>query len=372
MAKYSKLGFLIPFTFVFQVTFAHAHQCEDELLLLSSRTTAKAADDLSSESLVQWLRKKAIDKTLDVIAIVKGLPRYLKLNEELRTSGRYLKYRNFGEMGLAEMGISVRFNGMNAEALNTGRPLVIVANHHLGIADGLALQHLVGRSRPDSRSLLFLARWIEKLLPHAVFGDEHKWGTAIPVEINKPKETDSFFETKMAEVKAFNSSWNRKSSRVLKAGGALIIFPAGHVASINNDGGNYPENVYDAPGSWQDGFLNLVRLGKADIVFAKVDSVNSEAFYRNRKRFGGGDKERVIWFFSEALAKKDKAIDIYLSKPMSVEEVYQRLSQNLGLSVESLVAEPSLATELMRKFTYQIPELFPQELDSIDSPQKMR
>ena len=159
--------------------------------------------------------------------------------------------------------------------------------------------------------------------------------------------------------------------RVLRLGGALIIFPAGHVASIE-DGGNYPESVYDAKNSWQDGFLNLARLGKAEIVFAHVDSVNSEAFYRKRKRFGGGDKERVIWFFSEALAKRDQTINVSLSDPMGIDAIYDHLSAAFGHSKEALAADPALTSELMRQFTYRISEFFPQTLDTKVSPQKAK
>jgi putative hemolysin len=318
---------------------------------------------------IEWLRKQIVNKTLEVMAALKGLPKYLKQNEDLKQSGRYLEYANFGEMGLAEIGISVRYNRTNLATLNTGRPLIIVANHHLGIADGLTLQYLAGRSRPEKPSLLFLARWIEKLLPHAVYGDEHGWGTAIPVEINMPKESDPDYESKLAEVKAFNGKWGRNSTRALRDGGALIVFPAGHVAAIN-EGTSFPESVYDSPDSWQDGFLNLARLGKADIVFANVDAVNSEDFYRNRKRFGGGDKERVIWFFSEALAKKGKAIDVYFSKPMSLEAIYEALALKHGHSIDALKADSKLTTELMRQFTYEIPKAIPQELDTVDVPEK--
>lgn len=373
MPRTLKLSFFIYLILISHVVLAHDETgpCETDLTEVKSAADAKAAVGLSSESLVQWLKRKAIDKTLDAMAIYKGLPKYLKRNDELRTSGLYRDYRNFGELGLAEMGISVRFNQKNVVALNTGRPLIIIANHHLGIADGLALQYVAGLSREHSPSLLFLARWIEKLLPYAVFGDEHKWGTAIPVEINTPKESDPLYESKMAQVKAFNSKWNRASFRVLKNGGALIIFPAGHVASINSDSGNYPASVYDAADSWQDGFLNLARLGKADIVFAHVDSVNSEAFYRNRKRFGGGDKERVIWFFSEALRKRGQNIDIRLSNPMSLDNIYSALAEIFGHSKEELSADSALTTELMRQFTYKLAELYPQTLDTKASPRSL-
>lgn len=339
---------------------AHADLEFCRRLLVGPRVTASIAR----------LKNAVVNTRLDLMARRKGLPEYLGLIEELKTSGRYRDdYANFGEMGLAEMGISVRYNQARLDGLNTGRPLIIVANHHLGIADGLALQHMAGKSRTDGPSLLFLARWIEKLLPHAVYGDEHGWGTAVPVEINLPKKSDPEFERKMAEVKTFNTSWSRTSLRVLKKGGALIVFPAGHVASMNADG-EYPVNVYDEPDSWQDGFLNLARLGRADVVFAYVDSVNSEAFYRDRKRFGGGDKERVIWFSGEALAKKGEAVDVYLSKPMGLAEVYDSLSERYGLSRAFLEREPRFAAELMRRSTYSIRDWDPQPLDVTDSPRK--
>lgn len=359
MRRIVKAVISVQMILALQVSPAHAGSDPCQRLLATPKSSAP----------VEWLRKKIVDKTLDVMAALKGLPKYLKHNEELKQSGRYLEYANFGEMGLAEIGISVRYNQTNLAALNTGRPLIVVANHHLGITDGLTLQHLVSHARPKSPALLFLARWIEKLLPHAVYGDEHGWGTAVPVEINMPKESDPNFEAKMSEAKAFNSLWGRTSARVLRTGGALIIFPAGHVAAIN-EGRPFPSSVYDAPESWQDGFLNLARMGKADLVFANVDAVNSEDFYRNRKRFGGGDKERVIWFFSEALAKKDKTIDVYFSRPMSLEVTYEVLARKHGYSVEALEAAPHLTAELMRQFTYEIPKSLPQELDAQDSPQR--
>ncbi len=350
-----------------------------QILLVSPLAPAKPSEGYCQRLLevtktgaaVAWVKKQFINRTLDVMAAMKGLPKYLKLIKEIEATGRYVDdYDNFGVMGLAEMGISIRFNQAQLQALDTGKPLIIVANHHLGIADGLALQYLSSRARRDTPSLLFLARWIEKILPFAVYGDQKNWGTAVPVEINLPKEGDPEYEAKLSAVKNFNKSWSRQSLKVLKAGGALIIFPAGHVASIDDSAGPYPASVFDSPGSWQEGYLNLARLGKAEIVFAHVDSVNSEAFYRKRKRFGGGDRERVIWFFSEALAKRNKSIDVYLSKPMSLETIYEELSQKYGVPRENLEADSQLSAELMRRYTYEVSKWVPQSLDTQDLPRK--
>lgn len=316
------------------------------------------------------LPNKVVKSILHTMAYFKGLPRYFKKIEHLRQSGDYLKYTNFGEMGLAEIGISLRYNQAKFEGLNTGRPLIIIGNHHLGIADGLALQHLMGQARLETPSLLFLARWIEKLLPHAVFGDEHGWGTAVPIDINTPKSSDPDHNAKTLEINKFNSSWSRVSLKALKNGGALIVFPAGHVASINSGDEVFPDNVYDAPNSWQEGFLNLARVAKADIVFANLMTVNSQAFYKKRKRFGGGDLERVIWFFSEALAKKGQVIDIELSEPLGLSETYERLSEAFNYSKETLLSDHALTAELMRQYTYNLSLFSPQTLDTLDSPQK--
>ncbi|MCJ8276465.1 MAG: hypothetical protein MJK18_06465 [Bdellovibrionales bacterium] len=62
-------------------------------------------------AIIRKLRAVAIDKTLDIMGFMKGLPRYLNKIKSLKDSGRYLQYKNFGEMGLAELGISVRVNG---------------------------------------------------------------------------------------------------------------------------------------------------------------------------------------------------------------------------------------------------------------------
>lgn len=130
----------------------------------------------------------------------------------------------------------------------------------------------------------------------------------------------------MQAVKAFNSSWTRTSIKTLKNNGALIIFPAGHVAAINDSEDHHPSNVFDSEGSWQDGFLKLARLGKADIVFANVD------------------------------------------RPMSLDEIYTVFAEKYGHSRETLEADTNLTAELMRRFTYEAQEVKSHDLDTKDRP----
>ena len=99
--------------------------------------------------------------------------------------------------------------------------------------------------------------------------------------------------------------------------------------------------------------------------------MNNKSFYEKRKRFGGRDKERVIWFFSEAIAKKGKAIDVFLSEPMSLETIYDSLSKKYNYSESELRDKPDLTVELMRQYTHGLPMLYPQELDAKASPSKI-
>lgn len=335
--------------------------------LVVFHATTAGADRSSCSRLLWWrvvstpvarVKALAVSGILAGMAWRRGLFKYRKQIKEIEKSDYDRAYTNFGHMGLAELGISVRYNGERFAALNTGRPLIIVANHHLGIADGLAMQYITSRARPSAPSLLFLARWIEKLLPFAVVGDARGWGTALPIEINKLATTDP-------EANHFNAESRKKALANLRSAGAVIAFPAGHVAPLVK-GTAYPGGVMDD--SWQEGFLLIARRSKAQIVFANVDAVNSEAFYRNRKRFGGGDQERVFWFLSEAVAKRGQTIDVHLSRPMDLDEVYGMLADKYGDSIGLLKADHKSTAERMRQWVYAMVEDGAPALDTVEKP----
>lgn len=347
-------------------SYASVPNCVD---VISPRVSVSAEPSYNS-GLYKDLRKKINDMLLNTLAFAKGIPKYAKQIEALRLSGRFREYKNFAEMGLAEIGIGVRYSQSQYSKLNNKRPLIVVANHPLGVADGLALHYLIANARADRSSLIYLARWVEKLFPNAIFEDNDGWGTAVPVEINLPHPGDPHRDSKIADINYFNMRSSRVAIRVLRMGGSIVIFPAGHVASMEKDSRGYPHNVYDSPNSWNEGVLNLARMGEADLLFAHIDAVNSESFYKNRKRFGGGDKERVIWFLSETLAMSGKSLDVRLSDPMNLETMYETLSGEYGYEVGHLKNDLKLTAELMRRFTYKVAENYPQKLDTEKFPIK--
>ncbi len=90
-------------------------------------------------------------------------------------------------------------------------PLVIIANHPLGGAEGIILTNLLGQIRPDLRVLTNRILRIIPELEDIFFG----------VEVLKGKSTHK------------NLSGVRQATQHVKSGGALLVFPAGQVSRLN-------------------------------------------------------------------------------------------------------------------------------------------
>jgi len=116
----------------------------------------------------------------------------------------------FFRQGLDVMGIDLLTPREQIERIPSSGPVIVVANHPHGLVDGLVLAELVGRVRTDykilTRSLLTGVREIEEFM--------------LPVAF--PHEEDSVRK---------NIEMRKLSMDHLKAGGTIILFPAGSVAA---------------------------------------------------------------------------------------------------------------------------------------------
>jgi len=116
----------------------------------------------------------------------------------------------FFTQALDFMGIQITTTRENVDNIPATGPLIVVANHPHGMVDGMVMAELVGRKREDflilTRSLISGIKEISKFM--------------LPVPF--PHEQDALQE---------GLNMRRKAMAHLKAGGVIILFPAGEVAA---------------------------------------------------------------------------------------------------------------------------------------------
>ncbi|MEO7916298.1 MAG: lysophospholipid acyltransferase family protein, partial [Dokdonella sp.] len=185
-------------------------------------------------------------------------------------------------------------------------PLLVVANHPLGIQDALTLLQWLGTIRRDVR----------------VLGND--WLAAVPAINNLVLPVDVFGNGA--------ASRSRSIYRALQNGEALIVFPAGEVSRWKKG------SIRD--GEWSDGFARLAFSSRAAVLPVHIQARNSAMFY---------------------------AISM-LSKPLSTallpREGTAKRSRQIGICTHAMISADELerrsngssrrATELVRDHVYAL------------------
>lgn len=194
------------------------------------------------------LARLALSAAAPIVERVLGLSTLGRLYRD--ATGATL-VEDFPERALVQLGVTWRADGPGAGAIPANGPLVIVANHPFGAADGLILLALARQVRPDVR-----------LLGNYVLG-------RIPELRPLLLEVDPFARP---GSHAMNARMVRRAVDWTKRGGALIVFPAGEVASVAAAGGR----LIDAP--WRHGMARIVAQSEAAVVPVCFDGRNSRLF----------------------------------------------------------------------------------------------
>ena len=116
----------------------------------------------------------------------------------------------FFDAAIRRLELTISYDKAKLEAWPKTGPLVVVCNHPYGVLDGLVSCHIVAKARPDFR-----------ILTNAVlYRAEEIRSFILPIDFNETKEALETNLRSRAEAKAH-----------LKAGGCLVIFPAGAVST---------------------------------------------------------------------------------------------------------------------------------------------
>jgi len=211
----------------------------------------------------------------------------------------------FVERGLEMLGVDSRLRPRDLDHIPTEGPLIVVANHPLGMLDALALLKMVGSVRRDVRILgndvlTMMPGLAPLLLPVDVFGK----GSA----------------SRLREV-----------YRALEDGQALVLFPAGEVSRMG------PSGVRD--GGWSAGFARLAMRSGAAVLPVHIAARNSATFYGLSML---AKPLATAMLPREALLPR-RRIGLRVGRPVDVEELKQRCD-----------GDPRAAARLMRRHVYRL------------------
>jgi putative hemolysin len=213
---------------------------------------------------------------------------------------------DFVDSVLNILGTSHYVNPREREHIPAEGPLLVVANHPLGMQDAIALLQMIGSVRRDVRILgndwLAMVPQLGKLLlPVDVFGK----GAA---------------------------SRLRGIYRALANGEVLIVFPAGEVSRVRPDG------LRD--GAWSDGFARLSLRSKTPVLPVHVAARNSAMFYGLSML---AKPLSTAMLPREAVAPGKRRIGFSIGALISAEELEQRSG-----------GSPAQAAKLMRRHVYRV------------------
>jgi putative hemolysin len=185
-------------------------------------------------------------------------------------------------------------------------PLLVVANHPLGMLDAMALMDLIGSVRSDVRILgnevlTALPQMKDLMLPVDVFGG----GT---------------------------SSRMRAIYRALEQGQALALFPAGEVSRMG------PSGVRDGP--WSDGFARLAMRTGASVLPVHIGARNSAMFYGMSML---AKPLATAMLPREAVARRRTRISFHVGALIDKDELEQRSDKSAAT-----------AARLMRRHVYRL------------------
>jgi putative hemolysin len=213
---------------------------------------------------------------------------------------------DFVERVLDLLGTSYHVNQREREHIPVDGPLLVVANHPLGMQDALALLQLVSSVRSDVR----------------ILGND--WLAVVPPLRKLLLPVDVFGNGATSRLRGIY--------RALDNGEALIVFPAGEVSRVGASG------VRD--GRWSDGFARLSMRSKAAVLPVHVAARNSAMFYGLSML---AKPLSTAMLPREAVAPGKRRIGFSIGALVSVEELEQRSG---GSSVQ--------AAKLMRRHVYRV------------------
>lgn len=209
--------------------------------------------------------------------------------------------REIWQMVPEKLDFQLEYNAQQLKKIPRDGPVIFVANHPFGVADGLVFGHLVNQVRPDFFFLVNEVLCREPLLDNYL----------LPVDFRNS-----------AEALKRNIKTKQHTVECLKAGRSLAIFPAGGVATSRY----FYSKAYDL--EWKLFTAKVARLSKATIVPMFFHGQNSRLF-QMISQFSL--TLRLGLLLNETRNKMGKPIKIEIGDPISYEN-YKHIKDRQALT----------------------------------------
>lgn len=233
-----------------------------------------------------WLRR-AVIRTVELLT---GQPR-LRRHYEAWSRSNHGRETIF-DAGLRLLNIPLGVSAEDAARIPASGPLLVVANHPFGVADGLALGALLTRVRPDV-----------KLLCHSL--------------LCQPRETQRYLLPidfgGTAEARATSAASRVAAREWLRQGHCLAVFPAGGVATrqapLQGRARELPWHVFTA---------RLATTANTRILPVRFAGENSTLFHLASHR---SYALRIALMFRETLRRTGQPLDITVGEARTLRDI---------------------------------------------------
>ncbi len=180
-----------------------------------------------------------------VTSVLKRLTNEAMINQVLDDLAG-LEGLDFVEAALDRFDFHYQVDAREISHIPSDGPLVVVANHPLGVFDGLALIHLISKVRPDL-----------KVVVNDILGQFDALSSLLLPIRNMGSSA------RRSDILAINAH--------VRTGKAVLVFPSGEVSRLRPTGVKDPK--------WSTGFLRFAKRADAPILPIFVKAKNSPTFY---------------------------------------------------------------------------------------------
>lgn len=160
--------------------------------------------------------------------------------------------RHFWSAALRELKVEANYDKAQLAKAPTTGPVILIANHPYGVLDGLIICHLAAQIRPDFKILINNALCREPRIERFM----------LPID---------FSETEAATQ--LNIETKQRALATLQAGNAVIIFPAGGIATTVHGPFGHAVDL-----EWKLFVTKLIQMTQATVIPIYFHGQNSRIF----------------------------------------------------------------------------------------------